>query len=99
MSRILSHLLVFAGLSFLLTGDLYAQSQNAYLRAGDACMEKQDPFCALACYRQALDYGDDALTFLKLSSAETALFNYRTAEQWIRKSMSAAAGMEMKSEI
>ncbi len=76
-----------------------AQSRNAYLNAGDACMEKQDPFCARSCYLQALDYGDDATTFLKLALAEKKLFNYREALNRIRKAMSLASTTEDKQEI
>ena len=99
MSRLLSNTVIVVILSCFISGGLSAQSRNAYLNAGDECLKKQDPFCALAYYRQALDYGDHADTYLRLSKAEIALFNYRDAEQWIRKSMSLANDAAEKKDI
>lgn len=99
MPRLLKYLIIYSGLLVFLTGEMPAQSRNAYLQAGDDCLQKQDPYCALVYYRQALDYGDDALVFLRLSETEKALFNYRNAEQWIRKSMMSATTTDLKTEI
>lgn len=90
MPRVLILSLRSGGLLLLLMLAVFrctGQSRYAYLQAGDACLEKQDPFCAIGYYRQALEYGDDASTFFSLAKAEKALFNYAACLDWIRRAM------------
>ncbi|MBL7924801.1 MAG: hypothetical protein JNL88_11435, partial [Bacteroidia bacterium] len=56
-----------------------AQSQAAYLKAGNECLAKSDPFCALHHFRMALEYGENAAVCQGLGQAEKALHNYRQA--------------------
>ncbi len=62
-----------------------AQSKSAYLQAGEECMERNDPFCAINNFRLALDYGEDADVYMHLGQAEKTLHNYREALHWYRK--------------
>jgi hypothetical protein len=76
-----------------------AQSRAAYLQAGDACLIKQDPFCAISYYRQALDYGESPSTYFRLAKADKALYNYAESYMWIQKATPLCAGCEEREEI
>ena len=56
-----------------------AQSKEAYLKAGDACMVKEDPFSAIGHYLSALDFDDDADIHFKLSTAYLKISDYSNA--------------------
>lgn len=56
-----------------------AQSKEAYLKAGDACMAKEDPFSAIGHYQSALDFDDDAYIHFKLSTAYLKIADYSNA--------------------
>lgn len=81
------------------TGIGVSQSRTAFLQAGDGCLEKQDPFCAISYYRQALDYGDDASTFFRLALAERALFNYTESAGWIQRATASCNACEEREQI
>jgi hypothetical protein len=56
-----------------------AQSKEAYLKAGDACMVKEDPISAIGHYLSALDFDDDASIHFKLSTAYLKISDYSNA--------------------
>jgi tetratricopeptide (TPR) repeat protein len=70
------HLLLFLFLLPLLS---LGQSKDAYMKAGDACMVKEDPYSAIGHYQAALEYDDDAVIQFKLSSAYLKLSDYSNA--------------------
>ncbi len=55
------------------------QSKEAYLKAGDACMAKEDPISAIGHYQNALDFDDDASIHFKLSTAYLKISDYSNA--------------------
>lgn len=98
MSRVLSHFFLFA-LLLTISGRLNAQSKNAYLRAGDDCMAKNDPFCALSHYKAALDYAEDADVYARICAGEKALHNYKEAINWAIRCIPKVNGTEEKISI
>ncbi|MBP7167017.1 MAG: PD40 domain-containing protein [Bacteroidia bacterium] len=98
MSRVLSKLFLIA-LLLTVSGQLNAQSKNAYLRAGDDCMAKNDPFCAIGHYKAALDYAEDADVYARLCAGEKALHNYKEAINWAIRCMQKVNGLEEKISI
>ena len=64
---------------FFLPLFVVAQSKEAYLKAGDACMAKEDPFSAIGHYQSALDFDDDAAIHFKLSTAYLKISDYSNA--------------------
>lgn len=58
---------------------LLAQSKEAYVKAGDACMAKEDPYSAIGYYQSALDYDDEAQIHFKLSNAYLKTSDYSNA--------------------
>ena len=69
----------------LMKGELFAQSKQGYSKAGDECLLKNDPFCALNNYRLALDFGEDASLCYKMGEAEKLLHNYASALIWFQR--------------
>lgn len=57
-----------------------AQSKQGYIKAGNTCLEEGDAFCAVAHYRSALDYGEDAAVHLFLARGNMMLHDYREAQ-------------------
>lgn len=98
MSRVLIKFFLFAQL-LTLSGLLNAQSKNAYLRAGDECMAKNDPFCAINHYKAALDYGEDAEVYARICNGEKALHNYKEAINWAIRCIPKVNGDEEKISI
>ncbi|MBL0097223.1 MAG: tetratricopeptide repeat protein [Bacteroidetes bacterium] len=79
-------LYTLAFLAFILYGsNARAQSKTAYLKAGDECLNRNDPFCALSNYRLALEYSEDAEVYLHIASAEKMLHNYKEALTWYQR--------------
>lgn len=67
------HLLLYLFLLPLLS---FGQSKEAYVKAGDACMAKEDPYSAIGYYQAALEYDDDAQIHFKLSNAYLKISDY-----------------------
>lgn len=77
MKRLLP--LLFSAIILLhLSDTALAQSQQAYLKAGDALLQKNDPVAALDYFRQALEYGENADVLLGMAKAGLALFDYES---------------------
>lgn len=78
----LKHLILtcLLAMTFPLSG--WAQSRQAYVKAGDECLEKKDPQSALAYYRQALEYGADFDVYKGLCKAEKEQHNYARALEY-----------------
>ncbi|MFM7015905.1 MAG: hypothetical protein ACKOX3_06200 [Bacteroidota bacterium] len=58
----------------------YGQSKDAYVKAGDICLAKEDPYSAIGHYQAALNYDeDDAVVHLKLSNAYLKISDYSNA--------------------
>lgn len=64
-----------------------AQSREAYIRAGQKCLENSDPNGALSHFRSALDFEEDGRLFLLLGLAEKTAFNYTEARKWLERAL------------
>ncbi|MEN9332364.1 MAG: hypothetical protein RLZZ94_1454 [Bacteroidota bacterium] len=64
---------------FLLPLLSLGQSKEAYLKAGDACMVKEDPYSAIVHYQTAIEFDDDAYIHFKLSTAYLKIADYTNA--------------------
>ena len=64
-----------------------AQSREAYIRAGQTCLERNDPNGALSHFTNAFQYGGDGRLFLLLGIAEKESFNYPQARRWLERAL------------
>lgn len=74
----------------------HAQSQSAYMNAGDECIRRNDPFCGINNYRLALEYDEDASLCFKMGSAEKLLHNYAAAVLWFQRCLQHQPETELK---
>ena len=88
------HLLLF----FLSPLMLLAQSKDAYVKAGDACMAKEDPYSAIGHYQAALDYDDDAQIHFKLSNAYLKISDYSNSLYQSEKVRASTADNKLRVE-
>lgn len=92
MSRLLSVFFVL-----LLSAQCFAQSESAYIKAGDEAMLNKDPVSATAYYLNALEYRSSCSTMQKTGAAWKARFNYKSALEWYRKSLQENPDPEEKA--
>jgi tetratricopeptide (TPR) repeat protein len=81
---------------FVMYSSLHAQSKSAYIKAGDECIQRNDPFCGINNYRLALEYDEDASLCYKLGSAEKLLHNYAAAIIWFQRCINHQPEKELK---
>lgn len=74
----------------LITPNVSAQSEAAFLRAGDDAMRKKDPVAATAFYMEALEYNASVRNMQKIAKAWKARYNYPIAITWYQKILSEA---------
>ena len=77
---------------FLLPLLSLGQSKEAYLKAGDACMVKEDPYSAIGHYQTAIEFDDDAYIHFKLSTAYLKIADYTNALFQSEKTRTIFAG-------
>jgi len=80
---------------------LKGQSREAYIRAGQKCLENSDPNGALSHFKSALDFEGDGRLYLLLGLAEKAAFNYPEARKWLERAHTedAEAVLKRKTRI
>lgn len=88
-------------LTLTIHSDLMAQSREAYIRAGQICLENSDPNGALSQFKSALDFEEDGRLFLLLGVAEKAAFNYPEARKWLERAFTedTEAAISRKTRI
>jgi outer membrane protein OmpA-like peptidoglycan-associated protein len=92
-------LLSFYGLLLLPVLPLMAQSQQAYLKAGEELLLQNDAPGALNYFREALEYGENTKVKMSIAKAELALFNYDAAEIWLLKCLADSSDKKERSAV
>lgn len=78
---------------------MMAQSQQAYLKAGEELLLQHDAPGALNYFRDALEYGENLKVKMSIARAELALFNYEAAETWFLKCLADSSDKEERSAV
>lgn len=78
---------------------MMAQSQQAYLKAGEELLLQHDAPGALNYFRDALEYGENLKVKMSIARAELALFNYEAAETWLLKCLADSSDKEERSAV
>lgn len=77
----------------------WAQSRQAYVKAGDECLVNKDPQSALVYYRQALEYGADFEVYKGLCKGEKEQHNYARALEYGLLALGEEAGATEKKML